>query len=178
MRSSLLVLAALLVVVGTAAGPGHATHDPAKGPKDKDRSGYDVILNATNEHRRAYGLPSASPSQKLFQAAWDYAAFLFKVDGASHTSDGKDVAKRVREAGFAFCFAAENLYFYWSTAPINPNEMAAKAMAFWKQSSSHNPNMLHKHSSHIGVGVASGPHGSKYIFKAVQVFGAPTGSCR
>jgi uncharacterized protein YkwD len=178
MRVVLVASAVALLVTGIFNRSGNATHDPTNGPMHKDKNGYDVILSSTDAYRRASGLSGLSTSHKLFLAASGYAAFLFKVDGAGHYSDGKDVAKRVNETGFAYCFVAENLYFYWSSAAINANEMADKAMTFWKYSPSHNANMLNKNSNHIGIGVASGQYGSRYIFKAVQVFAAPPGSCR
>jgi uncharacterized protein YkwD len=137
------------------------------------------LASLTNEHRTASQLPRASRSYRLNGAAHNYAVFLARVDGEGHHADGKDVSQRVQEAGFGpYCFVGENVYVYWSVTSDAGWDVAKKAVDWWKQSPGHNANMLNRSSNHIGTGMAKAKHGNKYVWKAVQVFAAPPGTCR
>lgn len=127
----------------------------------------------------ASGQSRASRAGYLIDAADGYANFLASVDGAGHNADGRDVVYRVGQTQFGpHCFIAENVYVYWSTSPVSLWDVAGMAVDWWRQSPSHNANMLNQNSNHIGVGLGSAQHGNRYVYKAVQVFAAPPGTCR
>jgi hypothetical protein len=177
---SLIALAAVLLVFQAPIRPGYATHDYDRGHYIGRRNPMTRLEGLTDNYRIASGRPKASKSVNLRDAAWRYARFLANVDGEGHHADGRDVVYRVGQTRFGpFCFIAENVYVYWTTSPVADNGFLVTdlALEWWKQSPGHNANMLHQNSNHFGVGFSSARHGNRYVYKAVQVFAAPPGTC-
>jgi uncharacterized protein YkwD len=173
----LLLLPIIIILAQADINAANASHDRPYCLGRRDLTCR--LASLTNFHRTAYQLPQASRSYRLNGAAQGYARFLASVDGEGHHADGKDVSQRVREAGFGpFCFVAENVYVSWSTTPEAGWDVAKKAVEWWKQSPGHNANMLNRNSNHIGTWMAKAQHGNRHVWKVVQVFAAPPGTCR
>ncbi len=127
-------------IIGNAATPGHGDIElrtlaliafllPA--PLVADPLATDEI----NTLRKSQGLQELVYSRKLEKAAKSHAEDMVRKGFFSHTgSDGSDVGKRVRRAGYDWCFVAENI-------AKGQNGLDA-VMTAWAQSPGHRANML------------------------------------
>ena len=122
-------------------------------------------------------IPSAADAAKAFGKG--YLSILITATNAHRAQNGRSrtVPQRISAQGYSFCFYAENVFSYWGTVPISASAVATKAVEWWKQSPGHNANMLNPMSKDIGVGMYSAYIGGQTVWKAVQVFAAPNGSC-
>jgi uncharacterized protein YkwD len=118
------------------------------------------VLDLTNAERKAAGLPPLAPNAKLFKAAREHAANMAKQDKLDHVLDEKDLADRMKTAGYEFLAAGENIA--WNQT--DPKE----ALRTWMGSEGHRANILNVEYAEIGVAVARNARGERYW---TQVFG-------
>jgi uncharacterized protein YkwD len=168
-------LGAAVLAIGSA-GTAVADHDKGVIYLKGSRPGW--LAGMTRGYRKKAGLPVPALSLALTNAAGQYAQFLASSNKDGHTADGRKPEERVAAQGFAYCFTAENVYSHWSTVPITAEQAARAAINWWKNSPGHNANMLNPNSNHVGVGLATAIHNGQHIWKAVQVFAAPPGTCQ
>lgn len=110
----------------------------AAGP---DRDAAAAGLNAL---RAQHGLAPLSYSRKLEKAARRHAKDMLRGGIFSHQgSDGSRIGDRVRDTGYRWCAAAENI------AKGQPN--LATVMASWTESHGHRRNMLHQKVSEFAL---------------------------
>ena len=105
--------------------------------------------DAFNDYRKANGAKALGYSKKLERAALKHAQDMARNGFKSHTgSDGSDVGKRVRRAGYKWCQVSENIT--WGRSNY------AKAIAAWDASAGHKKNMLRRQSREFGVAEVNG----------------------
>ena len=92
-------------------------------------------IEALNDFRADQGLDPVTANAQLEQAAETHAADLARTGRFSHEgSDGSSVGDRAREAGYRWCFIAENIAKGQRSLP--------EVMTGWKNSEGHRRNMV------------------------------------
>lgn len=103
-----------------------------------------VATQGLNALRKSQGLDALSYSPKLERAAKAHAQDMVRKGFFSHTgSNGSDVGKRVRKAGYRWCFVAENIAQGHSTL----NDV----ISAWAQSPGHRANMLSRKAKEFAL---------------------------
>ena len=148
---SLFLLPALATADEMAIDKGFVLSEEEKG-----------VLDRTNAERRAAGLAEFVANEKLFQAARGHSMNMARHGQMNHNLDGKGLSERIRDAGYAFRGAGENIA--WNQR--NP----ADVVRTWMNSSGHRANILSGNYTEIGIGVAINDRGERYW---TQVFGRP-----
>ena len=122
------------------------------------------IVEKTNEVRTKKGVSTLSINPKLTAAAQKKAEDMATKGYWAHFApDGKTPWDFVREAGYNFTAAGENL--------ARDFESVDPMVAAWLASSSHADNLLSSNFTEIGIGVASGVISGKTTTVVVQMFG-------
>lgn len=131
-----------------------------------------AIVEMTNDFRAKYKLGAVKPDAKLINAARAFAAHLARTGKFAHDGDGREPAQRAANAGYQYCFIAENLALNQSSAGFDTRELARQMVEGWINSPGHRKNLLAEHATDTAVAIAKGPdRDPKYI--AVQLFGRP-----
>lgn len=106
-------------------------------------------LAAINAERAAHGRSALVYDARLEAAARAHGQDMAAHGFFSHTgSDGSDIATRLRRAGYAFCFGAEN---------IAAGQRSLEAvMASWMGSRGHRQNILHRKARAVGLSREAG----------------------
>jgi len=112
------------------------------------------IAQRVNAERRRAGLGALNGSSALQKAAQTLACDNAAQGQWSHRGrNGSDLTGRLRQAGYRFRTANENVGRF--RAPDT-------AVQWWMGSSSHRANILARNTREIGVGVALGADGRAY----------------
>jgi uncharacterized protein YkwD len=127
-------------------------------------SGYAAqVLALTNSQRAKAGCKALSVSSKLTTAAQSHTADMAANNYFSHDSqDGRSPFDRMKDAGYSFSAAAENIAMGQQTP--------ADVMSAWMNSPGHKANILNCTYTQLGVGYAVSKSGSPYW---TQDFGKP-----
>jgi len=124
------------------------------------------VVRQVNQQRAAAGCGALSVNPTLVTVARAHSAEMSTVvDGVKHNSlDGRTPFQRMRDAGYAYSLAAEN---------IAGGQLTASAvMVAWIDSPGHAANILNCQLTQIGVGLYIRP-GSQYGTYWTQDFGTP-----
>ena len=150
--------AALLLAVLAVAACG--TVEPGKSPafyENLGRGGAEVNAAAAasliSDYRRANGLPTLELDPTLTQIAQDQARRMAAIDKLTHDPGGRGFTQRLKAANYDAARAAENVGAGYRTL--------AEAFSGWRDSPSHNANMLLPGATKMGIATAYAP-GSKY----------------
>lgn len=130
-----------------------------------------AIVVKTNDFRRANRRTELQRSPLLDKAARAYARYLARTGKFSHTADGRSHSARIKAVGYKYCITAENLALNGDSRGFRVQQLAQGAITGWKNSPGHRKNLLRKHVTQIGVGVAKAPREHRYL--SVQLFGRP-----
>lgn len=126
----------------------------------------DQLLSLTNEKRKEFGLPPLALNEQLSNAATLKAQDMFEKDYWAHNSpDGKTPWVFIKQTGYSYAYAGENLAKGFTSA-----EDAVNA---WMASEKHRDNMLFKNYSEVGFSVATGKLDGQDTILIVQEFGDP-----
>lgn len=120
------------------------------------------VVAAANAERTTAGAMPLSLSLPLLVAARGHAVNMARQNTLSHELDGKGMADRLKELGYTYRMAGENV----SAGYADP----AAAVAGWMKSEPHKANLLNADFTQIGTAVATAVDGKRYW---VQVFGTP-----
>lgn len=152
MRHALLAL-----LLATSAPAQTFTADPAA-----EAQRIPAMVEAMNAERRSRDLAPLTPDDALAEAAMTHAREMARRGYLSHTSkDGRDMAERVLNAGFDYCFAAENIAF--------GQRDVAETVTAWMNSPGHRKNLLSPEATRAGAAMAEAG-GRRYW---VAVYGRP-----
>jgi len=152
----LLSLSLVLICLATVA----AGEMVVKGPEK-------TILDLTNLERKKKELPPLKPNALLFKIAQAHSENMAKQGKMDHFLDGKTPGERVKEGGYVFSRAQENIAA--ADAGISIEEL----MKGWMESKGHRENILTPLCTEIGLGIAGDKEGKTYY---TQVFGKPRGN--
>ncbi|HYF13190.1 MAG TPA: CAP domain-containing protein, partial [Candidatus Paceibacterota bacterium] len=127
------------------------------------------VIALTNSEREGNGLQSVRENPTLAAAAQAKAQDMAVKGYFSHVGpDGKEPWTWMREAGYNFQYAGENL-----AVRFNDSSEVVKA---WMESPSHRANIVKAVYTDIGIGVAQGTFQGHSATFVVQYFGTPTGT--
>lgn len=120
------------------------------------------VLDLTNAERKTAGVEPLKANPKLFAAARGHSANMGAKAVIAHELDGKNFDVRIKDEGYKFRAAAENVAMGQRTP--------AEVVESWMNSAGHKLNMLNKTYTEIGIGVGKDADGRLYW---TQVFGTP-----
>lgn len=128
------------------------------------------IISMTNEYRKANGLSPLNSSISLQAAAQARANDMAVTGNFSHdiatTTQGMQRAWGfIQKSGYPYAAAGENLATLYDDAP--------SAMNGWRNSPTHNKNLLESRYADIGVAVVPAVYQGKQTYFIVQLFGSP-----
>jgi uncharacterized protein YkwD len=146
------------------AGSSASGSGSASGSTVSTNTGYtSQVLALTNSQRAKAGCKALSVSSKLTKAAQSHSADMAAKNYFSHDSqDGRSPFDRMKDAGYSFSAAAENIAMGQQTP--------ADVMTAWMNSPGHKANILNCTYTQLGVGYAVSKSGSPYW---TQDFGKP-----
>ncbi len=128
---------------------------PAPAPAAGLSPALQQVVDLTNQHRAAAGLPALTVDQRLVNAAQAHSNDMAAHNLMSHTGgDGSDPGQRITAAGYTWRAWAENV------AAGFPD--AASVDQGWWNSPGHRDNMLSTSVTQIGVGLAYSATGVPY----------------
>jgi uncharacterized protein YkwD len=106
-----------------------------------------------SDYRKGFALGPVEIDPTLMRVAEDHAKAMAKADKVTHDLGGKGLKQRMQSASFQAAVAAENVGAGYQTL--------AEAFSGWRDSPSHNKNMLLPTVTKMGIGTAYVPN-SKY----------------
>lgn len=108
-----------------------------------------AALGAVNAVRADNGRAPLVYDPALEAAARAHGQDMARAGFFSHTwSDGSDIGQRLRRAGYAFCFGAENI--------AAGQRSLEQVMAAWMGSRGHRRNILHRRAQAFGLARVTG----------------------
>jgi uncharacterized protein YkwD len=147
--------------------PGGGSPDPGNpgGGTGWPDSEEQAFLSLINAYRAQNGLGALAMQGQLGQAAEAHSQDLADHNRTGHTgSDGSGPQQRIERAGYDWSWWGENVF--WGDAS------AQGAFNWWKNSPTHNANMLSPNFTEIGVGRAYNA-ASTYDWYWTTDFGSP-----
>lgn len=117
-----------------------------------------------SDYRQARGLPAVTIDPTLMAVAERQAKSMAAADQLSHNIGGRSLLVRLKAAGFSGLKAAENVGAGYHTL--------AEAFSGWRDSPSHNKNMLMPGVTRLGIAAVRAPR-SKYSVYWAMVLGVP-----
>ncbi len=113
----------------------------------------EAAASMLSDYRTARGLPAVTLDPQLTRMAQDQANAMAKADKLSHEVGGRNFITRMKASGYDAKAAVENVGAGYHTL--------AEAFSGWRDSPSHNKNMLAPGMTRIGIATAFAPR-SKY----------------
>src|SRR5690606_11530161 len=111
-----------------------------------------------SDYRRANGLPAVSADPTLAQMAQTQAKRMAEIDKLTHDPGGRGFIERLKASNYDAARAAENIGAGYHTL--------AEAFSGWRDSPSHNKNMLLPGATRFGIATAYAPHSKYKVFWA------------
>ena len=130
-----------------------------------------IILDRTNEFRKAQGKQKVESNDKLTRTAEYFAGYMAKLDRYGHTADGRRPSDRAKKHGYSYCIIEENIAYEYNSAGFTTEELGKGFFEGWKLSPPHRRNMLDADVVDTGVAIARSEKTGYYY--AVQMFGRP-----
>jgi uncharacterized protein YkwD len=122
------------------------------------------IFEMTNEERKKKNVSQLVLSASLSKIARAHSENMAKQMKFDHKLDEKTPFDRMRDAGYKYQNAGENI------AQGDENANLDLIMKSWMDSKNHRANILHADYTEIGIGIARDKMGQIYY---TQVFGRP-----
>ena len=123
------------------------------------------IIKLTNQKRQENNLNPLITNRYLTQAAHKKAEFLLKNQLFRHNVGDKKFSKWIRETGYKYSYAGENLAIDFTTDQ--------DVIQAWMNSPTHKKNLLYPDYKEIGVAVVSGRYQGHDSTLVVQIFSTP-----
>jgi hypothetical protein len=123
------------------------------------------LIELTNKEREKAGINILTTNQLLTQAAYQKAQDIVKTQKFQHNIDGRKFSSWIKEAGYNYSYAGENLAIDFSTS-----EGIIKA---WANSDLHRKNLLNPRFKEIGIATIEGEFEGEDTTIVVQIFGEP-----
>jgi uncharacterized protein YkwD len=112
-----------------------------------------------SDYRRKNGLPPVEIDARLVEMAEAQAQAMAKRNQVTHDPGGKNFNRRLTASGFNAKGAAENIGAGYHTL--------AEAFSGWRDSPSHNKNMLLSGATKMGIATAYVPNSKYKVFWAL-----------
>lgn len=120
----------------------------------------DLVLELTNQARRAKGLAPLSIDEELRSVARAYSNDMLVRRFFDHTTpDGVSFDERIADH-YPHCFyvVGENIWTAFGYNPHKAQQIAKEIVADWLSSPGHRANLLSPDYTHLGVGVSARQH--------------------
>ncbi|MCS0504941.1 CAP domain-containing protein [Ancylobacter mangrovi] len=124
----------------------------------------EAAASLLSDYRKGHGLPAVTIDPTLMAVAERQAKAMASADKLSHDIGGRSLTTRLKAAGFTGLKAAENVGAGYHTL--------AEAFSGWRDSPSHNKNMLMPGATRLGIAAVRAPR-SKYAVYWAMVIGVP-----
>ncbi len=148
-RIATLIIGFVMAVIGSQAAAQCAT------PANLNALASEVAAGV-NANRRANGQAALQFNRQLSQAAMTHACDMGVNNFFDHRgSDGSDIQRRVRAAGYRDCIVAENIAWGYPASQ--------QIVTGWMNSAGHRRNMLHPRVTEFGVGISQGAKGPYWV---------------
>lgn len=155
-------LATMLILLAACAGEQTLEQQPAF-YENLAQPGKEVNVAAAtslfSDYRRSKGLPAIEPDEKLLAAARDQVRRMVAADKVTHDPGGRGFTQRLKASGFSAARSAENVSAGYHTL--------AEAFSGWRDSPSHNKNMLLPGATRFGIASAYTPKSKYRVFWAL-----------
>lgn len=126
----------------------------------------EVLVDLANEDRSEAGVPPLRMNEKLQRAAQMKADHMAQHGYFAHFSPtGESPWKWIREAGYNYRYAGENL-------AVNFSDSQDVERA-WMNSPKHRENILEHNFTEVGIAIARGEYKGQETVFVVQMFGRP-----
>lgn len=112
-----------------------------------------------SDYRQRNGLPRVEIDTRLVEMADAQAKAMAQRNQVTHDPGGRNFTKRLKASGFDAKGAAENVGAGYHTL--------AEAFSGWRDSPSHNKNMLLAGATKIGIATAYAPNSKYKVFWAL-----------
>lgn len=112
-----------------------------------------------SDYRQKNGLPRVEIDQRLVEMAEAQAKDMARRNQVTHDPGGRNFNKRLAASGFNAQRAAENIGAGYHTL--------AEAFSGWRDSPSHNKNMLLRGATKMGIAAAYAPNSKYKVFWAL-----------
>lgn len=112
-----------------------------------------------SDYRQKNGLPRVEIDQRLVEMAEAQAKDMARRNQLTHDPGGRNFNKRLAASGFNAQRAAENIGAGYHTL--------AEAFSGWRDSPSHNKNMLLRGATKMGIAAAYAPNSKYKVFWAL-----------
>jgi len=122
------------------------------------------LLELTNLERKKKDLSPLAPSPLLFKIARAHSENMAKQAKMDHELDGKNPFDRLKDGGYKYLKAGENVGAGDAEIPI------ADLMKAWMDSPMHRENILRPDFTEVGFGAVKDKKGDVYY---TQLFGKP-----
>jgi uncharacterized protein YkwD len=127
------------------------------------RPGAEVSVSAAasmlSDYRRANGLPALQSDPALLEIARDQARRMAALNQLTHDPGGRGFTQRL--GSYRAAHAAENVGAGYHTL--------AEAFSGWRDSPSHNKNMLLPGATRFGIATAYAPNSKYKVFWALVI---------
>ena len=140
--------------------------EPDKSPpfyENLARQGTQVNMAAAasmlSDYRRAKGLPALAADEKLVALAAEQAQRMAAIDKLTHDPGGRGFIQRLKASNYDAVRAAENIGAGYHTL--------AEAFSGWRDSPSHDKNMLLPGATRFGIATAYAPNSKYKVFWAL-----------
>ncbi len=114
-----------------------------------------------SDYRKGFALGGLELDPTLMRVAEDHARAMAKADKVSHDLGGKGLKQRLATASYRAVIMAENVGAGYQTL--------AEAFSGWRDSPSHNKNMLIPAVTKMGIGTAYVPNSKYKVYWALIV---------
>jgi uncharacterized protein YkwD len=155
-----------LVAFALLAGAGCWVVHAGAGTKGKGKLEMSAeekeLLELTNKEREKAKLPPLRASPRLWKIARAHSANMAKQGKPQHVLDGKTPFQRLKEAGYLYTFAGENV--------ARGGDSLQEVMKGWMDSKGHRENILRRDFREIGVACVLDDDGVPYY---TQLFATP-----
>ena len=122
-----------------------------------------AVVDLTNNERSQIGIAPLKANYNLTMAAQNKADDMLKNVYFEHYHDGKSPWDWMKEAGYDFSSAGENLGIDFDDAESLVNA--------WMNSPTHRQNLVNSNFNEIGIGISQGIFGDHETTIVVQMFG-------
>lgn len=112
-----------------------------------------------SDYRRANGLPAVTPDPALTEMARIQARRMAEIDRVTHDPGGRGFVERLKASNYSAERASENVGAGYHTL--------AEAFSGWRDSPSHNKNMLMPGATRFGIATAYAPSSKYKVFWAL-----------
>lgn len=128
---------------------------------------YEVneILGLTNDYRTSQGLKPLTLNDQLNKSSLAHTQDLTTNNYWAHNNpNGKTWDSFIKDSGYPYKYAGENI--------ANGFRDTGSMMQSWKNSPTHNKNLVNPNYTDIGISIVQGKRNGRNVYYVIQNFGS------